>query len=111
MIREDESFKEVDTETARFIKVISGKKIKFKPKGGVVDMCKAMDDWEAEAIATGEAKGRAEGEARGEARGDDKRRKSMARNLYEQGVSISIIANAAEATDKDVREWLGLQSA
>ena len=107
MIREDESFKEVDTETARFIKVISGKKIKFKPKGGVVDMCKAMDDWEAEAIATGEAKGRAEGEARG----DDKRRKSMARNLYEQGVSISIIANAAEATDKDVREWLGLQSA
>ena len=66
-------------------------------------MCKAMDDWEAEAIATGEV--------RGEARGDDKRRKSMARNLYEQGVSISIIANAAEVTDKDVREWLGLQPA
>ena len=63
MIREDDSFKGVDTETARFIKVISGKKMKFKPKGGVVDMCKAMDEWEA------------------------------------------------EATDKDVREWLGLQPA
>ncbi len=78
-------------------------------------MCKALDDLEknakAEGKAEGRAEGKAEGRAEGEATGDDKRRKSMAKSLYAQGVSISIIANAAEATDKDVREWLGLQPA
>lgn len=58
-------------------------------------MCKALDDLEKNA----------------KAEGDEKRKISMARNLYKEGVSISIIAKSAEATDETVRQWLGLQPA
>ena len=94
-LNEDTSYQELDEATAEAIEAVSGKDLNFKPEGGVVNMCKALDDLEKNA----------------KAEGDDKRRRSMAKNLYEQGVSISIIANAAEATDETVRQWLGLQPA
>ena len=94
-LKEDVSYQELDEATAEAIEAASGKDLNLKPEGGVVNMCKALDDLEKNA----------------KAEGDDKRRRSMAKNLYEQGVSISIIANAAEATDETVRQWLGLQPA
>lgn len=62
---EGERFRNIDEESAALINVITGSNLKFKARGGKVDMCTAIDDMREESKAEGRVEGRAEGRAEG----------------------------------------------
>lgn len=68
--------------------------LKENPEG-VDIMCKSMEDMRD----------------RARAEGADKKAMDMARGLHEQGVDVSIIANAAGVAVEIVMKWLGIQPA
>lgn len=64
-------------------------------------MCKAMDEWEEEAIAKGEKIG----EVKGERNGDLKRAKKVAENMFHKGYALEEAAELIECDINLLREW------
>lgn len=94
MIEEDESYRDVQRETATLINTVTSSNLKISQGEESVDMCEAIkgifEDGKAEGIVEGEAKGKAEGEAKGraeeKARSDAKFMKAL-ENLIALGMN------------------------
>lgn len=101
MIEEDESYRDVQRETATLINTVTSSNLKISQGEESVDMCEAIkgifEDGKAEGIVEGEAKGRAEGivEGRAEekARSDAKFMKAL-ENLIALGMDENVARKA-----------------
>ena len=71
--------------------------LKENPKG-VSNMCKIMEDLRDESYAEGQEYGREVGK--------EEQARTMARSLYEQGVSIEQIVKASGFDIETVKQWL-----
>ena len=65
---------------------------------------KVYRDWLAEGREEGFEQGRAEGHELGIAEGKDEKARDAAIGLYENGVSVEIIAKSLKLTEEKVRE-------
>lgn len=66
LLEKDTSFQNMEEDAIELLSVYTNSKILMllkekQNKGGRKDMCKALEDWEAESIAKGKAEGKAEG--------------------------------------------------
>ncbi|MDE6258441.1 MAG: hypothetical protein K2M53_08695 [Muribaculaceae bacterium] len=50
------------------------------------------------------------GESEGIVKGEEMAKFNMSRNLFKQGVSLKVIAEAAGVTIQKIREWLGIEN-
>ncbi|MBD5271665.1 MAG: hypothetical protein HDS42_00085 [Bacteroides sp.] len=50
------------------------------------------------------------GESEGIVKGEEMAKFNMSRNLFKQGVSLKVIAEAAGVTIQKIREWLGSEN-
>ena len=54
--------------------------------------------------------GESEGLEKGIVKGEEMAKFNMSRNLFKQGVSLKVIAEAAGVTIQKIREWLGIEN-
>lgn len=79
-------------------------------KEGKIDMCRAMEEWYADAVREGReagmeqgiAEGLAEGRAKGRAEGRAEGRKVIIRTMLTKGLSPEEIASYTDATDEEI---------
>ena len=96
----------MDNDAARVIRDITNTPI-YVPEGkGEIDMCKAVRDMIEESKQEGIAAGKAEGRAEGMAAGELNKAKKMALKMYQKGDSIEKIAEMAEFSVDQVKEWI-----
>lgn len=50
------------------------------------------------------------GESEGIVKGEEMAKFNMSRNLFKQGVSLKVIAEAAGVTIQKIKEWLGIEN-
>ena len=96
----------MDNDAARVIRDVTNTPI-YVPEGkGEIDMCKAVRDMIDESKQEGIAAGKAEGRAEGMAAGELNKAKKMALKMYQKGDSIEEIAEMAEFSVDQVKEWI-----
>ena len=96
----------MDNDAARVIRDVTNTPI-YVPEGkGEIDMCKAVRDMIDESKQEGIAAGKAEGRAEGMAAGELNKAKKMALKMYQKGDSIEKIAEMAEFSVDQVKEWI-----
>lgn len=82
------------------------KNIILTEKEDKIDMCKAMDDWYADAVRegrkAGEELGRADGLAKGRAEGRMEGRKAIIISMLSKGLSAEEIKNYTNGTDEEI---------
>ena len=75
-------------------------------KEGKIDMCRAMEEWYADAVREGKAAGMkqgiAEGLAEGRTEGRAEGRKAIIRTMFTKGLSAEKITSYTDATDEEI---------
>ena len=96
----------MDNDAARVIRDVTNTPIYVPDGKGEIDMCKAVRDMIDESKQEGIAAGKAEGRAEGMAAGELNKAKKMALKMYQKGDSIEEIAEMAEFSVDQVKEWI-----
>ena len=107
LMAENESYRNIDSETAEVIGVMVGMKsqvVKQKEEGTGVNMCEALKGL----LEDSKAEGRAEGKAEGKSEGETLKLISLVRKKYLKGKSLEVIADEVEESPEVIEPILAL---